>query len=402
MNPGRKGLDSPLSTVELDRALHFILWKQHLSAETRNADITQIVRDVGGLHATGATTPYMSLFARHQGFEKEDLHDALYVKRTLGKIRCMRKTIHVLTREMIPIAFGATLGMVEKASREHLTFRGVPSEAYEAISKEIMALLEHGGMTASEIKKELEIQINVAPILYLMCDQGLLIRDEPEKGWRDRNHRYSLFHRVFPDLRLDEIEETVAVTLLVHQYLGSYGPSTVGDIAWWTGLGKRKVQAALDRLRDKITYIHIEELEGDFLILEAEKDLLEKADLPPRSVVNLLPSLDPYIMGYKERERYLDLTHYNRVFDRSGNATSTILIDGKIIGVWDFEEDGDPVVKMLLFNDVERSVRDSIDAAAQEMGRFIADQDIQLRICKSMIPLTGRTAGSFMSPLKDC
>ena len=35
--------------------------------------------------------------------------------------------------------------------------------------------------------------------------------------------------------------------------------------------------------------------------------------------------LDPYLMGYKDRERYLDPRFKDFVFDRSGNVTNTIV-----------------------------------------------------------------------------
>ena len=43
-------------------------------------------------------------------------------------------------------------------------------------------------------------------------------------------------------------------------------------------------------------------------------------------------------MGYKERARYLDPDVTDYVFDADGNATSTILVDGRAAGVWDASE----------------------------------------------------------------
>jgi hypothetical protein len=129
---------------------------------------------------------------------------------------------------------------------------------------------------------------------------------------------------------------------------------------------------------------------------------LKKAAPPKSRVVNLLPALDSYIMGYKERERFLSPQHRDKVFDRSGNATSPILLDGKVVGVWDFTADKKPSVKILLFEQVENSILTEIYSKAQKIGRFIADKEVTVKECDSMIPLTRRTAGGFMSPLKNC
>ena len=52
------------SRIDLNSVNRFLLHKQHLTDESKTDDILQIARDIYGLHATGPTTPYVSLFAR--------------------------------------------------------------------------------------------------------------------------------------------------------------------------------------------------------------------------------------------------------------------------------------------------------------------------------------------------
>ena len=113
------------STIDLNSVNRFLLHKQHLTDESKTEDIVQIARDIYGLHATNPTTPYVSLFARARDFTRDKLDEELYVKRTLGKIRCVRTTVHVLPRETIPIAFAATRGIVEPNSEDFLQYTGV-------------------------------------------------------------------------------------------------------------------------------------------------------------------------------------------------------------------------------------------------------------------------------------
>ena len=132
-------------------------------------------------------------------------------------------------------------------------------------------------------------------------------------------------------------------------------------------------------------------------MLSSDEKLLKSMKIPKKTVINLLPILDPYLMGYKDRLRYLNQEHYNYVFDRSGNATNTILIDGRIMGVWDFIE---PFVKLFLFGNIESSSFDEIYCKTKSIGAFILGKQVTVKECDSMIPLTQRTAGGFMSPLK--
>ncbi len=136
-------------------------------------------------------------------------------------------------------------------------------------------------------------------------------------------------------------------------------------------------------------------------MLQSDRERAEAIKLPREPAINLLPSLDPYLMGYKERERYLEQEHYDLVFDRSGNVTSTILVDGRVIGVWDFAAGKEPLIKIFLFQEIGKSLRDAILTKAERLGEFIAEAEVKVEECESMVPLTDRTAGSVMSPLKS-
>ena len=391
-----------MKTFRLERVNGLVLGKQHLTDRSKIDNPVAIAEDIAGLHATISTTPYLSLFARSRQFEKSDLDEELYERRTLGRIRCVRKTIYIHSRELISMVYAATASVAERASSRYLESRGVSTAAYEETSGAILELLEGNGMTAASIRRHLQTGLDMSAILYLMCDRGLLVRWRPEKGWRDRTNKYRLFREVFPQIDMRRTDEAEATALLVGRYLRAFGPVTVTDIAWWTGLGKTRARKALDSLRDAILPVGISGVEGDFAMLRLDEDRMSEMKLSDELAISLLPALDPYLMGYKERARYIDQENYSMVFDRSGNATSTILIGGKVAGVWDFEEGETPVVKLLLFGEVDPDMMERIRAEAYSVGQFISDQEVDLKLCRSMKPLTRRTAGGMMSPLKDC
>ncbi len=386
--------------VNLRGMNNFVLRKQRLLGAQSNKDVAQIVKDIGGLHATSPTTPYLSLFARVNGFCREDLDEELYVKRRLGKIRYVRTTVYIVPKDMVLIAFAATRRMAEPLSEAYSKFLGVNERQYEETSGKIMEILKKGnGMTTRQIKKALGTTVNVSPIVNLMCDQGLLIRGAPEKGWISNIHTYYLLSEYFPDLKLNQVGEAAARKAVVRQYLASFGPVTEDDVFWWTGFPRRQTKEIIEDLGEKITYVDISDMEKTHLMLLTDKTLLMSGKTAEKHVVNVLPGLDPYLMGFKDRERYLNQRHYNHIFDRSGNSTSTILVDGRVIGVWDFEE---PFVKMFLFDDVEAEVMNEIRFKARSVGGFLSGKDVEIKECDSMVPLTQRTAGGVMSPLRFC
>jgi hypothetical protein len=260
-----------------------------------------------------------------------------------------------------------------------------------------MDLIKEKGLTTKEIKQALGTELNISPVVNLMCDRCLLIRGIPKKGWKSNIHTYYRFDEYFPDIALNVKDETKAREIIVGKYIAAFGPVTLNDIVWWTGFPKGQINKILDRFQDNLCHVEITDNEKDFLMLSTDLSRISIVSLPTKPIMNLLPSLDPYLMGYKDRERYLDLQNYNMIFDRSGNATNSILLDGRIIGVWDLIE---PFVKIFLFNNVNEKIMNEIHSKAKKIGEFISGNKIKIKECNSMIPLTQRTAGSVMSPLK--
>ncbi|UCE21639.1 MAG: AlkZ family DNA glycosylase [Candidatus Aminicenantes bacterium] len=323
----------------LDRVNRFVLDKQHLTEDSKINDIYQIAKDICGLHATHPMTPYLSLFIRTKKFKREDLDEVLYEKRLLGKVRYARKTVYVIPKERIPEVFSATKGMLEQRLGPYLEHLGMTRKDFEEASKSILEVLKGKGMTVKEIKKELEADLNVSAVVNLMCDQGLLIRGNPATGWKSSIHTYYPFHEYLPGIDLNEVDEGEAKKSMVKHYVASFGPVTVTDASWWTGFTKTEVKQILKDLKDDMTSMEIPGIEGEYILLAADKKRLESTSIPEQPLINFMPLLDPYLMGYKERKRYLDSELQTKVFDRSGNVTSTILMDGRIIGVWDFDEE---------------------------------------------------------------
>ncbi len=389
------------SIATLQRVNRFLLEKQHLVPHAKSESVERIVQDVVGLHATVATTPYLSLFARSAGFEKDQLDEALYDRSSFAKVRCVRTTIYVHARSNLPTVYAATASLTRDASRNYMLRRGIDETTFKRLSQTVLGLLDDEDRSAAEMRRALDTDLDLSALLYHMCDLGLLLRRRPLRSWRDRSFRYGRFDKYYPDVDLHSISEEKALAELVRQYLAGFGPLLEEDIYWWFGLPRAKVRRALDSLKGETEAIEIDGLEGTHIILRERRGQLERPGAGSKEIVNFLPMLDSYLMGYQARQRYLDPRYTQYVFDRSGNATATILLDGKIIGVWDFEQGNPSQMKLFLFEKMPSSAHEKVSAHAARTGAFIAGDDIELRFCASMTPLPQRTAGGFMRPLKD-
>lgn len=388
--------------ISLDQVNQFILRKQHLTKETKTDDILAITKNIGGLHSTSQTSPYLSLFSRTNNFTKEKLDEEAYGKRSLGKVRCVRKTVFILHKEVLPWVINATRSQYAKRHVDYLANLGVTEERYQKNVKDILNVLKGRVLSVSEIKKELNSQENISAMVNLACDEFQIIRNKPIKSWRDRRHTYSSFKEYFPNMDLDKPSEEESRKKLVKYYLECFGPVTENDIVWWTGFNKTEARKALEQLGEIITEISIANDDKEYIILQSDLEKFQKMNITKEQTLNILPDLDPYTMGYKDRERYINKNYYDYIYDRSGNASTTILKDGQIIGVWDFVGAKEPMIKFLFFEQLRKEIYEKIKLQLKRYGSFIFDKEIPLRECKEMEPLKTRTPGEVQTPLKHC
>ena len=377
-----------------------IMLKQHLTNTSKIEDIIQISKDICGLQATGTFEPYIYLYSRTNRFQKEDLEKQWYVTKNLIKIRGMRNTLFIIPKEDAPIMHNATNFLKENRFDGFFTHSDFTRMEYNELESKILQVLKKESLIAADIKKRISSDRNISIIISLMCDKLLLVRDKPPKGWKDRRNTYALMKNSFPDLNFDDLEEIEAIQSLVLKYIKSYGPVTEQDITWWTGLTRTKARRVIETLQSQLQIISISE--DIYFIDNSDIEVLKNLSVPKDPVINLLANLDPYLMGYKNRKRFINHDIYDYVFDRSGNATTTILLNGIVIGIWDFQTKPEPTVKILLFQEITKDILKVIKKQANLIGEFILEQDITIQECKNPIPLMKRSAGTFMRPLKNC
>jgi hypothetical protein len=388
-------------SIDAAHLRRWILHKQRLHPDSEGGDVLRIVDDIVALHATDPLSPYLSLLARVPGFARQILENLLEKEKRLGKVRFVRKTVHVLTLPMLPVAFAAVKRLLIPRAEVWLAHLGLSSREYTHLSRRIENLLEERGRSAQEVKAELGPDVPVSALLNLMCDEGRLVRGLPRKGWKSNLHIYHLWDSYFPDIDLRGVPESEARARVVRRYLEVFGPVTLKDVAWWTGFPVSDVRSLLRQLEPELVGCEVLGVGGDFFILEEQWDEMAAVSCPEGPVINLLPLLDPLLMGYKERGRLLSPEYQPYVIDRSGNATSVILVDGKVLGIWDYKVMNNLEVKLYWFKKPAADIRKRAEDLARAQGRFISGQDVLVRTCARMRPLSQRTVGGFMSPLKE-
>ncbi|MFA9453214.1 MAG: winged helix DNA-binding domain-containing protein [Candidatus Aminicenantaceae bacterium] len=388
-------------SIDIELLRNWALHRQRLLPDSRGSDVLTVVNDIVALHATDSLSPYLSLRERMPAFKRQTLDDLLEKDRCLGKVRFVRKTVHVLPRPHLPLAFAALKSLLIPRAEVWLAHLDLSSREYARLSRRIEAILAEEGKTTQEVKRDLEPGLPVSPVLNMMCDEGRLVRGLPRKGWKNNLHVYHPWSAYFPDIDLHSVTESEARTWVIRRYIEVFGPVSKKDIVWWTRFPSKDINEILRELAPGLSECEVRGLGSGLLIPIAQGE--EITSLPPLEgpVVNLLPLLDPLLMGYKERGRLLNPDFEPFVIDQTGNTTSVILVDGEVKGVWDYKVMKDPEIKLHWFEKPSALIRQETENLAQDRGRFLSDEEVRIVTCTHMSPFAERTVGGFMSPLKD-
>ncbi len=359
------------------------LGQSHLLAQP-GSNVVSVASSVIGLHSSDPATVYLSVWARLPGFEVLDLEQALYEDRSLIRILGMRRTMFVVPAGLGPtVHCSSTISMIEaqqKRVANILESSGITNNGTSwlaSVSKRTMNALEsRGEATAAELTKDVpELGQKITAhkndgtvigtfgvstrILFLLALEGRIIRARPKGSWVSSLYSWTPMER-WTGQTLDGMDRQLAQQDLLRVWLESFGPATEVDIKWWTGWPVRQVREALS----VIGAIEVAVEAGPAYVSDSDIDRIDSSN----SWVAFLPSLDPTVMGWKERHWYLG-DHAARLFDRNGNAGPTVWADGKVVGGWAQRRDGEVLYRLL--EDVDRDVAGSIDKRAHDLQTWL-------------------------------
>jgi hypothetical protein len=351
-------------------------WRHHLAATAR-AGVVEVARDLVGLHGTDPATVYLAARARMADPDPAAVERALYDDRELVRILGMRRTMFVEPVELMPVIQAACTDAIAVQQRRLLVDMvgragladDPPAWIEEVEAVAVEALEDLGGATATEVAKadpRLAHQIVVAEgkpyegrqsvvtrVLLLLSAQGRVVRGRPRGSWLSGQYRWSVIGDWLPDgvprWKLDEAQAE-----LVRRWLASFGPATIADLKWWTGLPMGQVRRA-------VAGAGAVEVDLDGAPGLALPDDLDPVP-PPDPWAALLPALDPTTMGWAGRDFYLG-PHRQALFDRNGNAGPTIWWDGRVVGGWAQRKSGELVLRLLEDVGADASAAIETDAA---------------------------------------
>jgi len=322
----------PLTARQLNRAT---LARQLLLGRENLAPV-EAVRRVVALQAQEPASPYIALWNRVDGFDPAAL-DAAFRRGEVVKAPLMRITLHVVAADDYPAFHEAMQPSLRAARLNDRRFKltGLADADAHALVDPLRAFA--GARPRTNLQME--------------ARTGELLGDRAHPGawWALRTYApllhapvggpwtFGLRPSYQPAPADPRPHPDAALAILLRRYLEGFGPASARDMARFALVHAARVQPALAALEAAGEVVRLDGPDGARLFdvpggLQPPEDVAA----PPR----LLPMWDSVLLAYADRGRILPEAHRRAVTRTNGDVLPTLLVDGRVAGVWRAVEAG--------------------------------------------------------------
>ncbi len=371
-----------------DSARRARLARRHaLHPAHRLDDATAIARSLVAYHATDASTVHLAAAARMRQPSVSAVERALYDERSVVKQLAMRRTLFAFPVEMLPAVWGSAAARVAVQQYAQLARdlerHGVSDDGAGWIERARTAVLEKmsdgGELTARELREGLPAlhgrtrvttgsrwdlaDLPFAPrLLTLLGAEHRIVRAHNEGHWRTSRPRWTLTETWLARVP-EPLPAAEGYAVLVREWLVRFGPGTEADLVWWLGATKAAVRSALAAVDARPVTLD----SGATGYLLPDDDQLDEVPVEPWAA--LLPTLDPSLMGWRERDFYLAPALVPHLFDSNGNGGTTAWLNGRVVGCW--VQDERARVRVIPCAPIDAASADLLEAEAERLTTFL-------------------------------
>lgn len=297
------------------------------------------------------------------------MYDGAIRSRAALRLPAMRRALWMLAADTAHIPFQACRGT--GASESNLLRRnGVGPEHWNTLRERVLEACAQPA-SARDIKAAVGGDAEkVGAVLTVLAATGEVLRVQAP----------SLTSNAFTFVAMESwlgrplaaMPRDEALTFLAGDYLQAYGPVTVDDFTWWTGLPRIRCEQAL------VSHEPISMGDG-YLLWPAHLRAFE-GTRPQANRVNLLPAWDAYPMGYADRSRMGEPRTVAAAFDRAGNSLPIVLVEGRIAGLWDFALDRGQscTITISLFDEGGARLWEAVEAEAGAVAHLFQARSLNL------------------------
>jgi hypothetical protein len=289
----------------------------------------EVVAHLGAVQAQDVGMARWAVGIRLPGATECQVADAL-TKGDILRTHVLRPTWHLVAREdlhrMLAVSAERIRSIIRSSDKRH----GIDEADHVRVQRLVVEALGGGNhLTGRQIAKLLEAEgIDTGDYrlyLFLMrAETDALIVSGASLG---NTHTYALLDERAP--KTDDPPFGESVCRLARTYLRGHGPATVQDFSWWSGLPAGDAAKGFLALGDEFESFDVGN--HTYYQVVGEQDADDRAGTRQ---AHLLPAFDEYIIAYRDRSAVVPAAHADKVFTKNGIFRPTILVNGKVVGVW--------------------------------------------------------------------
>lgn len=346
--------------------------RSHLEKRAPEGSLLEVVSDVCGLHAQVQSAAELQAWARVEGVTPEAVREALWEARSLVRSWFMRGTLHLLPAAGVPLYMGALRTVDRWWKGAWLRFAKLSEDELRAVLEAIRASLGARPITREQLAEKVGRRIGPHARERLRSSWGELLKPAAFHGHLcsgPPRGQHVTFVR--PDRwlgRWEKHDPERAVEEVLRRFLHAYGPATREEFARWWGEQLAPAGRVLRRIAGELAEVEVAGWSAR--VLAADLAGLAAARRP--SSVRLLPGFDPYVVGFHPREHLVDPEVADRVFRKAGWITPTLVVRGRVAGVWGYERGkGYLEVTVEPFVKVSAATQKAVAEEADRLGAFL-------------------------------
>jgi len=359
--------------VGMSRVHSMRLARSHLEPRAGRRQLAQVVADVCGVQAQFVPSAELALLARVDGLRKDDMARAMWEDRTLVRTWTMRGTIHLHTREELPVYLRAFERSRSRVDMSWLGRKGVSPRDVDRVVEAVVDALAGGPLTRAELGPEVALRVGewARPLVEdswggavrLACFRGLVCFG-PERGRLATFVRTDRWLGPLRDLAPEEAQDE-----LVARYLRGYGPATVKDLWRWAALPMSEARPAWERARPGLVEVTV----GGRRAWALRADAPALGRPPPRrwGATRLLGSFDGYLLAHDDRSHLFDEEQGKAISRGAGWISPVVLSRGRTIGTWRQRPGKGLTIDVTPFRAPGKEVRAQVAREAARLGAFL-------------------------------
>ena len=289
-------------------------------------------------------------------------------------VRCMRKTLHTLPLHLAAAAHAATLSFRDRDARRAIHNAGLSTDTVDRMIDQLCALLQDGPLPHRVIEARLSTRGEEVRCWRLAIkvawERGTIAYINATSAWNREARTFALTSAAYPTLDRSLTREQ-AVTQLITAYFERYGPASLRDASWWSGLPATDIRAALLACGRSVTKIATPWGDDPCLMFADQVDE-SLSDQPIATDVRFLAHEDSALKAYfQTRSRYLGGLPQRRVFNQIGEVRPCVILDGLVVGTWSWNPRTATVDVDLVPGKATASVRRRINAGAASLSDIL-------------------------------